>query len=109
MSVVGNAHKVVAPGKYCAIVSTTVETDKPKEEVEPGLALLPAEARITRFDNITDSVAPVEDGVRSRVFISTTYDASSHFEQATEEVLDMYARITGERLDLSKSVEVDTT
>ena len=47
--------------------------------------------------------------MRSRVFISTTYDASSHFEQATEEVLDMYMRITGERLDLSKAAEVDTT
>lgn len=38
--VVSNAHSVAAPGKYIAIVSTTVETSNPMSEIEPGLALL---------------------------------------------------------------------
>ena len=104
----GNSHKVVAPGKYCAIVSTTVETKSPKTEVEPGLALLgEAGARITSFNNITDSFVPVEDGTRSKVFVTASYDASSHFEEATNEVLAMYKRITGEDLDLTQKAEVE--
>jgi hypothetical protein len=35
-------------------------------------------------------------------FISTTYDATSHFETEIEDVLSMYRRITGKELDLEK-------
>jgi Rab GDP dissociation inhibitor len=38
--VVSSAHNVASPGKYIAIVSTTVETRTPLTEVEPGIALL---------------------------------------------------------------------
>jgi Rab GDP dissociation inhibitor len=34
------AHSVASAGKYIAIVSTTVETANPSQEVQPGLALL---------------------------------------------------------------------
>lgn len=37
---VSNAHNVSAPGTYIAIVSTTVETNSPIKELEPGFALL---------------------------------------------------------------------
>ena len=37
---VSHAHNVSSQGKYIAIVSTTVETDKPINELQPGLALL---------------------------------------------------------------------
>ena len=40
------------------------------------------------------------DGVAEQCFISTTYDATSHFETVAREVEEMYMRITGERLDL---------
>ncbi len=104
----GNSHKVVAANKYCAIVSTTVETAKPEDEVAPGIALLGDKAaHVTKFNNITDSFVPVEDGVRSRVFVTASYDASSHFEEATNEVLVLYKRITGEDLDLTQKAEVE--
>lgn len=99
ISVVGNSHQVAAKGKYVAIVATTVETDKPADEVKPGLELLGK--MITRFDNIVETFAPVEDGRRNRIFISSSYDASSHFEATTNEVLAMYKAIMGEELDLT--------
>lgn len=34
------AHNVAAQGKYIAIVSTTVETSEPENEIEPALELL---------------------------------------------------------------------
>jgi Rab GDP dissociation inhibitor len=103
--VVGNSHRVVAQNKYVAIISSTVETEKPVAELQAALDLLPE--RIVQFDNIGPSLEPLEDGTKSRIFISSTYDASSHFEQTTDDVISMYRRITGEDLDLTKSVEVE--
>ena len=40
--VVSFAHNVAAKDYYIAIVSTTVETAKPEEELKPGLSLLGA-------------------------------------------------------------------
>lgn len=37
---VSNSHMVAAKNKYIAIVSTTVETAKPEEEIKPALRLL---------------------------------------------------------------------
>lgn len=33
--------------------------------------------------------------------MTKSYDATSHFEMASDEVLEMYERITGEKLDLN--------
>ena len=105
LSIVGASHQVAAKGRYVAIVSTTVETARPQEEVQSGLALL--QPLITRFDNIVDTYAPVDDGTASRCFITRSYDASSHFEATSDEVLDLYKRITGEELDMNIKAEVN--
>ncbi len=107
MSVVGNAHQVTAKGKYCAIVSTTVETATPAKEIEPALALL--EGKITQFENVSDTFVPVSDGASSRVFITASYDATSHFEKTADEVLSLYQRITGKPLDLTATADVTTS
>jgi Rab GDP dissociation inhibitor len=106
VTIVGKHHEVSAKGRYVAIVSTTVETDRPELEVEPGLALLGE--MITRFNNIVDTYTPKDDGIKSRAFITSSYDATSHFERTTDEVLDLYQRIFGEPFDLSKPVELPT-
>ncbi len=33
--------------------------------------------------------------------MTKSYDATSHFELASDEVLELYERITGEKLDLN--------
>lgn len=106
VTIVGAAHQVSAKGRYIAIVSTTAETAKPSDEVAVGLEMLGK--KITRFDNITETFVPADDGTKSRCFVTGSYDSSSHFEQTTAEVLDLYRRIFGEDLDLSKPVEVPT-
>jgi Rab GDP dissociation inhibitor len=35
------------------------------------------------------------------LFVTKSYDATSHFESASDEVLELYQRITGEKLDLN--------
>ena len=107
VSIVGNSHQVTGKGKYAAIISTVVETDKPGDEVKFGVALLGE--LLTKFDNTTSTYEPVEDGSKSRVFITKSYDASSHFEAATEEVLQLYTRISGKVFDLSIKAEVEVS
>ena len=105
ISVLGAAHAVTAKGKYAAIVSTRVEgsSPKPADEVAPGLALLGA--LLTRFDNVTETFEPSDDGVASKCFITSSYSASSHLEEEAEEVLSLYERIMGAKLDLSGPVD----
>ena len=48
-----------------------------------------------RFDSVAELLKPVNDGVKDRCFISESYDATSHFETAANDVLSLYERITG--------------
>ncbi len=45
---------------------------------------------------------PIEDGTKDKVYISRSYDATSHFETVCEDVHDIWRRITGEALVLKK-------
>jgi len=90
---------VVPKGKFLAIVSTNMETDDPVKELQPGLSLLgPIEQQ---FVSVCDQYVPLEDGRKDQVFISTSYDGTSHFETTSEDVLNIYRRITGHEMDLT--------
>ena len=41
---------------------------------------------------------PLENGSKDNIFISKSYDATSHFETTTDDVKDIYRRATGEEL-----------
>lgn len=101
---VGGDHMVAQPGRFVAIVSTTIETADPKAEVAAGIALLGP--IIARFDNISDVLEPVDGGAKDHCFISSSLDASSHFETTATDVLDLYARITGEPLNMDLPTEI---
>ncbi|GLE04516.1 hypothetical protein PINS_up013471 [Pythium insidiosum] len=106
--VVSHAHCVAAKGMYVAIVSTMAETSDPLSELDVGVKLLGP--YLDRFDSISDMYEPVDDGSRDNCFISKSYDPTSHFETTSDDVLDLYKRITGEALDMNinaDSTEVD--
>ncbi|KAJ8261797.1 hypothetical protein GJAV_G00158510 [Gymnothorax javanicus] len=87
------AHNVAAQGKYIAIVSTTVETSDPEKEIKPALDLLePVEQK---FVSISDLHAPTDLGSESQIFISRSYDATTHFETTCDDIKDIYKRMTG--------------
>jgi len=97
--------EVSSDGIYVAIVSTKVQGGAdPLAEVEPGIALLGP--IIERFDSVSETYEPVDDGLTDRCFISKSYDDSSHFKTAAEDVLDMYQRITGSELDMNISANI---
>ena len=82
------------------MVSTTVETANPEAEIQPGLALLGPIKQ--KFIQISDVFEPSEDGTKNQLFISKSYDATSHFETTCLDVLDIFRRGTGEDFDFSK-------
>lgn len=93
------AHCIAAKDKYVAIVSTVVETQNPEREIEPALKLLGP--ILEKFVQISDICEPTTDGSVDGVFVSSSYDPSSHFEDASKEVLAMWKQITGSELDLT--------
>lgn len=97
---VSAAHNVASKGHYLAIVSTIIETDAPHIELEPAFKLLGP--RVDTLMGIAELYEPIEDGTKDHVYISKSYDASSHFESTTDDVRDIYFRITGKPLVVQK-------
>ncbi|CAH9081934.1 unnamed protein product [Cuscuta europaea] len=93
------SHNVAPKGKYIAFVLSEAETDDPETELKPGVDLLGAVDEI--FYETCDRYIPINDSAADNCFISTSYDASTHFESTVQDVLDMYTRITGKAVDLS--------
>merc|ERR1712151_522978 len=93
------AHNIAAKDKYVAIVSTVCETADPEKELEPAYKLLGK--ILDKFVDVTEIRVPVDDGAKDGVHVTGTYDPSSHFEDASNEVLRMWKTLTGEDLDLT--------
>merc|ERR1711972_1235450 len=99
VSMISWSHKVAIQDKYIALVSTVVETDNPEDEIKPALDLLGDIEQ--KFVTVTDHFVPADDGKQDRLFVTQSYDSTSHFQTATAEVLDIFKEISGSDLDLS--------
>ncbi|KAL5069030.1 hypothetical protein RYX36_019917, partial [Vicia faba] len=93
------SHNVCPKGKYIAFVSTEAETDQPAIELKPGIDLLGPVEEI--FFDMYDRYEPVNEPTLDNCFVSTSYDATTHFESTVVDVLNMYTLITVKVLDLS--------
>ena len=85
---------VCAKGIYVAMVSTTVESDNPEQEIQPAIDLLGP--ILDMFVSVSTTYEPFENGKENNLWISKSYDASTHFEIASEDILNMYEKITGD-------------
>merc|ERR1711976_425029 len=100
VTMVSYTHQVASKGWFIAMVSTIVESANPEAEIQPGINLLGPIKQ--KFIHISDVYEPLEDGTGNQVFISKSYDATSHFETTCLDVLDIFRRGTGEDFDFSK-------
>lgn len=98
--VLGSNHKVAPDGRYIALVSTTMETNNPEAELQPGVDLL-GDCVIDSFVSVNNLYAPKSSGKDDGIFISKSYDATTHFETTVDDVLDIYRRIFGKDLVLN--------
>jgi len=95
IAVVSSAHNVCPKGYYIAIVSTIAEGDSNHHlELQPGLDRL---GRIEEqfMGPPIPLYEPLESGVNDNIFLSKSYDASSHFESVTDDIKDIYQRAEG--------------
>uniref|UniRef100_A0A8C4X0P3 Rab GDP dissociation inhibitor n=1 Tax=Eptatretus burgeri TaxID=7764 RepID=A0A8C4X0P3_EPTBU len=97
---ISSTHNVAADGKYIAIASTTVETNKPEEELQPALHLL--EPIDQKFIFLSDLYEPIDLGKESQIFVSKSYDATTHFESTCQDIKDIYKRVTGMDFDFDE-------
>ncbi|KAG0202944.1 Rab GDP dissociation inhibitor alpha [Mortierella sp. GBA30] len=97
---VSASHNVCERNHALAIVSTIIETDNPQEEIMPGLNLLGP--IVDKFIHIADICEPIQDGHEDQVFVSKSYDATSHFGTVCDDVKDLYKRVTGKDLVLKQ-------
>ena len=99
---VSSVHCISKAGYYVAIVSTTVETNNPEQEIEVAMNML---GKIKeKFVTISERYVPTTKSTDG-LFISESFDATSHFENETENVLRLYTEITGKELDLQNLPE----
>jgi Rab GDP dissociation inhibitor len=95
---VSSAHNVCPKGYYIAIVSTIAEGQSNHHlELQPGFDRL---GRIEEkfMGQPIPLYEPLESGQGDNVFISKSYDATSHFETTTDDIRDVYRRAAGEEL-----------
>ena len=97
---VSSTHNVCAKDVHVAIVSTIVETGRPEQEIAPGLALLGP--IYDKFVSVTPLYVPTASGQADNIFITKSYDATSHFETVVDEVMDVWKRAVGTELVLKK-------
>jgi len=97
---VSHAHNVAADGKFIVICSTTVETSNPEAELQVAFDTIGPV--MERFIAVEDLYEPKDSGASTGIFITSSYDATSHFETTCDDILNVYRRVTGQDLDLSK-------
>ena len=98
IAMVGSNHNVCPKGYYIAIVSTVAETDANHHlELAPGLERL-GKIEEQFMGPPIPLYEPIDDGRKDKIYISKSYDATSHFETTTDDVRDIYQRATGEEL-----------
>jgi len=57
---------------------------------------------IKNFITVSDLYEPIDDGTTSKLFITSSYDATTHFESTCLDILDVYRRYIGEPFDFTK-------
>lgn len=63
---------------------------------------------LRRFVSVTPLYTPTSSGKEENIFITRSYDATSHFETVVDDVRDVWKRVIGKDLVLKKrEVEVE--
>jgi Rab GDP dissociation inhibitor len=98
VAVLNSSHCVCKKGYYLAIISTKVETNDPESELKSAFEILGPV--LEKFVTVSDIYEPVDPNFTDNVYITSSFDPLSHFELDTENVIQMYEKMTGKKLDL---------
>ena len=71
----------------------------PDEDIAAGLQVLGP--ILKRFTSVSTTYQPVADGSADKCYISSSFDATSHFESDCDDLMSLYERVSGEKLDMN--------
>ena len=106
IAVIDHTHFVCKKGYYLAIISTKVETDDPVEEIKPAMDIIGT--TLEQFDKVSDIYQPEDPSFKGNIYVTSSFDPQSHFENDTDNVIDMYEKITGKKFDFSLEEESES-
>lgn len=83
------------------------ETSEPTKELKPAFDIIGN--FLEAFITISDLYEPIDKDFKKnvsliiyiKVFVTSSFDSLSHFEQDTDTVIEMYQKISGKQLDLA--------
>nr|DAC74104.1 TPA_exp: GDP dissociation inhibitor 1 [Thraustochytrium sp. LLF1b] len=105
VSELGPGLQVCPKGTVLAIASTQVETENPTAELRQAFELMGDIEE--RFDSVTTTYGPVDDGTATGCYITKSLDATSHFETAALDIMRIYRAINQKELNLNEKLVED--
>jgi len=97
---VSSAHNVSAKDKWLAFISTTAETTNHEAELQPAFNLIgPIEEKFIYAQDVYHPKA--DQDTADQIFVTKSYDATTHFETTCENIIDVYKQVTGKDFDFS--------
>lgn len=100
----GASHGVCKKGYFLAILSTTAEAKTVDEDLKVAYDIVGPIAHKFVTEEVVYQTASNE--ISNNWFVTSTLDATSHFESAAENVQDIYRKITKKELDLNIEKEM---
>lgn len=101
---IGPSHGVCKKGYYLAICSTTAEAKTVDEDLKLAFNIIgPVLHKFVTEEIVYESASK---DVTNNWFVTSTLDATSHFESAAENVMEIYRKITKKELDLNIDKEM---
>ena len=98
---------VCRKGYYLGIISTMVDSyNDINDEIRPAMDLIGPV--LEKFDIIKDLYSPIDISFKGNIYITSSYDQESHFENDIDDVIKIYKKITGMDLDLNLEKETKT-
>eukprot|EP01129_Flabellula_baltica_P009232 TRINITY_DN373_c0_g1_i1.p1 TRINITY_DN373_c0_g1~~TRINITY_DN373_c0_g1_i1.p1 ORF type:complete len:444 (+),score=121.09 TRINITY_DN373_c0_g1_i1:52-1383(+) len=93
ISCVSSAHQVAPNGMYIVMISTTVETTDP--EAELALAVDLCGGFLKSWTIVKPVYKPINNPEEDGIYISNSYDATSHFATICDDVIRLYKLVSG--------------
>jgi len=99
ISVQSSELQVAPKNRWIAMISAQVYTNQPKKELGIAYKLL---GKVLKEFFVTNETYKACNGDQNdNVFIPSSMDATTHFEETTREVMKIYKEITGQDVDLN--------
>jgi Rab GDP dissociation inhibitor len=82
-----------------------VETNDPVSELKPAFDIIGDV--LETFVTISDLWEPIDTTFGDNVYVTSSFDAVSHFEGDTDDVLNLFKKITGKEINFNENSEAD--